>query len=628
MSKLKVLITGGCNFIGLALIEALNKEDNEIIILDDSSTNTYSNINRKLRVFNISTTDKNCETIFKDTKFDVVIHIENKMMLSGIIEEKDKILQSNNIGLINILYFSHKYQVGKFIILSSYHVYGKQEFAPIKEDYKPNPIEDKGFNELIRELYCEQYRKEGLDTVILRVGEVYGPKINYSNNIIGNLLSLNKLEQNFVLESNNQRLDYIFIGELVEEIKIRCENYIARLLNISTGTGFTSHEILEIFSEFRENYLKISIKEGDMEQIDYILDNKKAIFDLEWYPKYGLQEGIRKTILWQENNIENNEELLIKVKQKKKKINLLKFYNNYKIHKNYKDVENILLFLIFAVSNYYLRYKLGIKIDLFILYVIIINLIYGFKQGSLSVVLSIITNIWFKLRFEDMKTFNLINDPSNILYSTMYFVIGIMVGNTLDKIKMKNEILASDLDDVITNMEFTYDIYEKSIQIKNILQDKIENYDDSFQKTLNTIITLEKTDNSNVLIKSIEILNEILKIDNAFIYSLNEDEEHIDLLSLSKLVNSNNKININENEFLKSVVHGKKIFINKSFEKSLPRIAAPLFKDDKVVAVIFIYEIDFKLLNYQFINTLKVLIYLISNRISEGKPNIKTIQDI
>lgn len=175
---MKILVTGGYGFVGLALVERLLKEKHEITIIDDLSTGNLKNINRKVRVFNISTTDKNCGKIFKDTKFDVVVHLANKKLSKHDIEDQNDILQVNNAGIINILYFSQKYKVGKFIMLSPYTVYGKQDVLPIKENFKLSPIEE-GFQGLINEFYCEQYRKIGLDVTILRVGEVYGPRENH-----------------------------------------------------------------------------------------------------------------------------------------------------------------------------------------------------------------------------------------------------------------------------------------------------------------------------------------------------------------------------------------------------------------------------------------------------------------
>ena len=173
MIKLKILVTGGYGFIGSALVKGLLKENHIVTIIDDLSTGKLDNIKNNVRTFNISITDKNCERIFKDTSFDVVIHLAIRKLPKDSSEEDNDILWLNNEGLINILYFSQKYKVGKFIMLSPYTIYGKQDVLPIKEDFALAPLDEEGYQAQINEFYCNQYRRKGLDVSIFRVGEIY-----------------------------------------------------------------------------------------------------------------------------------------------------------------------------------------------------------------------------------------------------------------------------------------------------------------------------------------------------------------------------------------------------------------------------------------------------------------------
>ncbi len=614
---MRILVTGGYGFIGLAVVEGLLKENHSITVIDDlSAPNSFNQI-KNVSFFNISAGSNKCETIFRDNKFDIVIHLANKKLTKENVDEYSHILQSNNKGLINILYYSEKFDVKKFITISHYNVYGIQDSLPITEEDNLNPKDEQGYHGVIRELYCDQYRRKGLNAITLRVGEVYGPRMNNPSSFIQKLLSISNLDEELKIIKN--KLDYIYIGDLVEAIKIVCEKHSPSILNISSNQGSTQNEILELFSTISHKYKNIRIKADHNIEHEYVLDNKRAKLNLNWSPKYDLTQGIIRTIQWYENNnIIASDEVTIKRDKPRE---------SYKIGKNYRDIENILLFIIFATLNYLIRYKLSIKVDLFILYIVFINLIYGFKQGSIAVILSIIANIWFKMTFEGMKTFNLINDPSNLLYSTIYFIIGISIGNMVDRIKIEKEILTLDLEDLKEEMSFTYEVYDQSIEIKNTLQNTIENYDNSFQKTLETITKLEETDSNSILNESQKLLIKILKNKNIYIYSVTADKEYIKLVASPEIRNFNSLIRIDENEFLNKVAIEQKIFINKSLEKTFPTIAAPLFKDKKVVAIIFIDQIEFQLLNYQLLDTIKVLIYLISNKLSGVKDYIKTLSN-
>lgn len=622
MIKLKILVTGGYGFIGSALVKGLLKENHIVTIIDDLSTGKLDNIKSNVRTFNISITDKNCERIFKDTSFDVVIHLAIRKLPKDSSEEDNDILWLNNEGLINILYFSQKYKVGKFIMLSPYTIYGKQDVFPIKEDFALAPLDEEGYQAQINEFYCNQYRRKGLDVSIFRVGEIYGPRQNNENSFIHKLLSIPDPNKDLILEANDTKLDYIYIGDVVEALKIACVSKTPNILNISTGKGTGEYEIFQMVSIHTDKFKDMVIKEVESIDQNYILDNKKAIFNLEWSPKYEMLEGLKRTINWYENNNSNSTTEKVVQIEKKKGLRQYRTWNN-----NYRDIENVILFIIFALANYFLQYRLSIKIDLFLLYIVFINLFYGFKQGSFAVILSVITNIVFKLRFDNMKTFNLISDPSIILYATMYFIIGVSIGNLIDRIRADKQILTDGLADAVENMDFVSDIYEKSLEIKNELQNTIERYDDSFQRTLDVVIRLEELEEHEILGESRNILSVILQTNNIYIYSISADKKQIELVGSPEVSAYESNMKIDKYDFLKTVISKQEIFINKSLVDSIPTMVAPLFKRNELVAVVFLDEIGFESLNYQYMNTLKVLIYLISNRLSRRSEYIKKISD-
>ena len=68
-------------------------------------------------------------------------------------------------------------------------------------------------------------------------------------------------------------------------------------------------------------------------------------------------------------------------------------------------------------------------------------------------------------------------------------------------------------------------------------------------------------------------------------------------------------------------------FINREFTDDYPMVCAPIIQDGCTQAVVFLDNLEFKRLTYQFLNTLKVLTYLIANSMSKAAEYESAIQD-
>lgn len=209
----------------------------------------------------------------------------------------------------------------------------------------------------------------------------------------------------------------------------------------------------------------------------------------------------------------------------------------------------------------------------------------------------------------------------------MYFVIGISIGSVIDRLSADKKIAKEELQDIVENMKFTHEIYEKSIEIKNELQKTIERYDDSFLKTLDVIDSLKKTEDGEVLRESKNILTKVLQLDEIYIYTLASNKTYIELVNPEEALDFEKLIRIDDHDYLKTVISSQSIFVNTSLKESVPTIVAPLFRETELVALIFIDEIEFENLNYQFMNTLKVLVHLISNRLSRTSEYIEEVNE-
>ena len=134
---MKIIITGGCGFIGSHLVEKLVEHNNEIVVIDNLSTGRLSNIeNFKDKVIfvesDLSINNDIWIKHFENT--DKVFHIAALADIVPSIEDPSGYFNSNVQATLNVLEASRKYGIKKFIYAASSSCYGIPDNFPTKED--------------------------------------------------------------------------------------------------------------------------------------------------------------------------------------------------------------------------------------------------------------------------------------------------------------------------------------------------------------------------------------------------------------------------------------------------------------------------------------------------------------
>lgn len=621
---MKILVTGGYGFIGSHLVERLLKEKHDITIIDDFSTGNPSNLKRNTTLFKMGIEDAKCEKIFADFKFDAVVHLAFKALPKDAGNRCEEIYHANTVGLCNVLYFSQKYNVDKLIVLSSYQVYGKQNKYPTHESSRIRVENEKAGSYIERERFCNKYRKKGLNVVLLRLGSVYGPR--QPENFISHVIKQKPEDEAEKITIMNQNKDYIYISDAVEAIYKTCENQTSRILNISSGTCMLHSEIHEIINaNIGAGQKRIFDYTEEHSKPKYLLDNQKACFELEWAPKYSIEGGIKKTVEWIHKNEEinksmvNNEELSLFGWVKK--INSKWFSGSA-----HKYIENLMLFVIFTTLMIVLDKNFSIKVDLLIIYIVLVNVYYGWRHGIISICLSIAAYLGLNMGFENSALLGVFNYVNQALYIALYFIVGGTTGYVVDRMEVEKKELQSDLDSIKKELYITNSMYEKSVEIKNSLQETIESNEDSLGKLFTVISRLDNVIPEQILSEAAMIFSKVLKTERVHLYYLNSGK-YLRLAAVIGDIQYPKSLKCQDYDFLESVIEGRNTYINREFDNNYPMVCAPIIQDGCTRGIVFLDGLEFKSLTYQFLNTLKVLTYLIANSISKAAEYEKAIHD-
>ena len=301
---MRVLVTGGAGFIGSNIVDALISAGHEIAIIDNLSTGKEENINPEASFFHIDITDfEALEGIFQNFKPEIVFHVAAQIDLRKSIEEPSFDAEVNVVGSVNL--FSLCVQDGvKRIIFSSTGgaLYGEREKIPANENSSIEPLSPYGVSKYCTEQYLNCFKRlYGIERVILRYGNVYGPRQDPFGEAGVIAIFTNKIlngETLTVYGDGNQTRDYIFIEDVVRANLLSIEGKEG-IYNIGTNVETSVNHIIELFSKILEKDIKpiyTQPRKGEVYRIS--LNTEKAKMELGFEVKFTFEEGLRKTIQW------------------------------------------------------------------------------------------------------------------------------------------------------------------------------------------------------------------------------------------------------------------------------------------------------------------------------------------
>ena len=331
----KILITGGCGFVGSNLCIFLNKKKYKVSSLDNLSRkgSRYNlNLLKKLNIKNYKINIENYHQISKLPKFDIIIDCCAEAAVEVSKNNFDKVINTNLFGTINILK-KVKNDKSKIIFLSSSRVF---PIKKINEIFKKKVLNN---SLVIKEMFSENSETNGPKTiygVTKLASEMFIEEFSYAFNIkyiinrcgvISGPLQFGKQDQGFVSlwiwrhlmkkklsyigygGKGNQTRDVLHIYDLCELIfmqikKIGSINNSLFTVGGSTKSNISLKKLTKICQEITGNKLRITkVKKTSIYDIPYfITDNSKVIKSYNWKPKRNILNIVKDTYNWLKNN--------------------------------------------------------------------------------------------------------------------------------------------------------------------------------------------------------------------------------------------------------------------------------------------------------------------------------------
>ena len=318
------LVTGGCGFLGTALVRALVAEGGHSVrVVDNLAVGEREDLEAVTPFEEVTEVgpmrpDSPVELLVGDILdeelalraaqgADVIVHLAANTGVMPSIEDPRADCMSNVVGTLNYLEAARHGGVGRFVFASSGGTTIGEAEPPIHEEMVPHPVSPYGASKLAGEGYCSSYfRTFGIETVALRFGNVYGPLSGHKNSVVARFIK--RASGGEVLEiygDGTQTRDFIYVGDLIRAVRLAAsvEGVGGEIFQIATSAETTVQELVErLLPVLAASGIKdVEVRNAEARRGEVrrnYADTTKAERMLGWRAEVDLDEGLRRTVEW------------------------------------------------------------------------------------------------------------------------------------------------------------------------------------------------------------------------------------------------------------------------------------------------------------------------------------------
>ncbi len=299
---MNVLVTGGAGFIGSHIVDALVQQGHKVTVVDNLSTGSAQNLNPRGRFYEMSICDPQLSEVFKEEKPEVVNHQAAQMVIQRSLQDPIFDAEQNILGSLNLILNCIRFGVKKIIYASSGGaVYGEPQYLPVDERHPVNPIAQYGVSKHTVEHYLHLYSvQSGLDYVVLRYSNVYGPRQNPEGEAgVVAIFARHMLrgQSPTIFGSGDKTRDYIYVADVASANLLAMQSDAKGIYNIGTGVETSDRKMFDTLAEllgYQDAPHYDQIRKGEIYRI--CLDYSKALREMGWQPQVSLREGLSQTI--------------------------------------------------------------------------------------------------------------------------------------------------------------------------------------------------------------------------------------------------------------------------------------------------------------------------------------------
>ena len=591
---MRTLLVGNTGYITNKFVEEAFPES-LVMVMGDTSIRKNRKKNLFVRPF--VKNEKELKDIFSTYDFEQIIYFSNYLSFHGETrgeaEMLRKILQlcrgKRNMRIVYLTGPERLYDVptGKTLLVSEMENLCREYAKLYKITVK-----------IIRSpyLYSEQYEKDFLNTVFREISAEQ--KITFQ-------------------EDESQRMFFLSMQDLAELMYKIFDNWDEKeeILNIADVFDHCfkdlGDKLTELCPHLKVSYARHSIMENMLK------DDKIIRYKYGWFPKISILEELPELYehYQERNNIKAGRLDIIK--------HILSKYKTV-----VKAVEFAAFFILFELLNGIAGNQAQFKmIDLRLIFVVLFGSTYGINYGIAAAAAESLSLIR-AFEAEGSSWYVLFYEPSNWIPFIFYFAVGAICGYIRMKNKDNVQFIKEENNLLQEKFLFTREMYQETIEDKNLYKKQILGSKDSFGKIFDITRKLDVIQPQELYIETIRVLEDVLENKTFGLYTLNRENGYGRLETASAQVQGNypNSIKLSEYSAAMEELENGNVWANREFLENYPMYMAGIRKNGELVMLICIQQVSREQMSLYFLNLFKILSGLVETSLLRALEYQKAVE--
>lgn len=304
-----VLVTGGAGFIGSHLVDALIARGDTVVVADNLSTGSKTNVHPKARLEIVDVASKEFDELFAAVRPSLVFHLAAQMSIVRSVQDPVHDAQVNILGGIRVLRCCVRHKTERIVIASSGGaIYSDQGPFPATEMNPEQPRSPYGIAKLTVDRYLDFFvATTGLSAVTLRFSNVYGPRQTGSGEAGVIAIFCHHLlhgDAPVIYGTGGQTRDYLYVDDAVAAFLAALDPIASGMYNVGTARETSVNVLLtQLLEVARLQQIPAHAAVRPWEMMRSALSGEKLQRATAWQPRMELMEGLRHTMQWFQGQI-------------------------------------------------------------------------------------------------------------------------------------------------------------------------------------------------------------------------------------------------------------------------------------------------------------------------------------
>ncbi len=308
--KKKLLILGGQGFIGSHLVALALQKKYQVTVLSvkkEGFSISIPGVEQVEIVTADATNSKDLQAVLKKKSFHYVIncagYIDHKLYKNG----GRQLVDQHFTLVMNLVEYLNRESLESFIQIGSSDEYGNLP-SPQIENSRESPISPYSFGKVAATHFLQMlHRTENFPVVIVRIFLTYGPGQD-NRRFLPQIIQGCLQNESFSTSEGEQVRDFCYISDITEGIFQVLETPAAKgqIINLASGKSISIRTIIDTICKMigkgNPEYGKIPYRSG--ENMELYANIEKAYKLLGWVPTTSLEDGVKKTIHYYQQQLE------------------------------------------------------------------------------------------------------------------------------------------------------------------------------------------------------------------------------------------------------------------------------------------------------------------------------------